>query len=97
MPTVRALMRYHAEPIAAFDLSSLRVIATVGEPINPAAWEWYYHNVGRGRCSLVDTFWQTETGGHVGANLPGAVLRMCSRHVGASVDNVGLGWKQMYQ
>jgi len=68
---VRALMRYSAEPIANYDLSSLRIIATVGEPINPAAWEWYYHNVGRGRCSLVDTYWQTETGGHVGTNLPG--------------------------
>eukprot|EP01041_Mallomonas_annulata_P004796 gene4796-9562_t len=68
---VRALMRYSPDKIADYDLSSLRIIASVGEPINPAAWEWFYHHVGRGKCSLVDTYWQTETGGHVGANLPG--------------------------
>jgi acetyl-CoA synthetase len=55
-----------------FDLSSLRILGTVGEPINPAAWEWYHKNVGGGRCPVVDTFWQTETGGHVITPLPGA-------------------------
>ena len=54
------------------DLSSLRILGSVGEPINPAAWEWYYLHVGGGRCPIVDTFWQTETGGHVITPLPGA-------------------------
>ena len=55
-----------------YDLSSLRILGSVGEPINPAAWEWYYENVGGGRCPIVDTFWQTETGGHMITPLPGA-------------------------
>jgi acetyl-CoA synthetase len=55
-----------------FDLSSLRILGSVGEPINPAAWEWYHQNVGGGRCPIVDTFWQTETGGHMITPLPGA-------------------------
>ena len=56
----------------SFDLTSLRILGSVGEPINPAAWEWYHKNVGGGRCPIVDTFWQTETGGHVITPLPGA-------------------------
>ena len=55
-----------------YDLSSLRILGTVGEPINPAAWEWYYDHVGGKRCPIVDTFWQTETGGHMITPLPGA-------------------------
>jgi acetyl-CoA synthetase len=55
-----------------FDLSSLRLLGTVGEPINPEAWMWYYEKVGGSRCPIVDTFWQTETGGHVITPLPGA-------------------------
>ncbi|MDE2400296.1 MAG: acetate--CoA ligase [Burkholderiales bacterium] len=55
-----------------FDLSSLRLLGTVGEPINPAAWEWYFKEIGGGRCPIVDTFWQTETGGHMITPLPGA-------------------------
>ena len=54
------------------DLSSLRILGSVGEPINPEAWMWYYKNIGRERCPIVDTFWQTENGGHVIAPLPGA-------------------------
>ena len=54
------------------DLSSLRILGTVGEPINPAAWEWYHKHIGGGRCPIVDTFWQTETGGHMITPLPGA-------------------------
>lgn len=54
-----------------YDLSSLKVLGTVGEPINPEAWVWYYNIVGRGNCSIVDTFWQTETGGHTITSLPG--------------------------
>jgi acetyl-CoA synthetase len=55
-----------------YDLTSLRILGTVGEPINPAAWEWYHKHIGGGRCPIVDTFWQTETGGHVITPLPGA-------------------------
>ncbi len=55
-----------------YDLTSLRILGSVGEPINPAAWEWYYLNIGGGRCPIVDTFWQTETGGHMITPLPGA-------------------------
>ncbi|MBA3058283.1 MAG: acetate--CoA ligase [Gammaproteobacteria bacterium] len=55
-----------------FDLSSLRLLGTVGEPINPEAWMWYYKNIGGERCPIVDTFWQTETGGHMITPLPGA-------------------------
>jgi len=55
-----------------YDLSSLRILGSVGEPINPEAWMWYYNNVGGGRCPIVDTFWQTETGGHKITPLPGA-------------------------
>ena len=51
---------------------SLRILGSVGEPINPAAWEWYHQHVGGGRCPIVDTFWQTETGGHMITPLPGA-------------------------
>ncbi|SNS34031.1 acetyl-coenzyme A synthetase [Noviherbaspirillum humi] len=55
-----------------YDLSSLRLLGSVGEPINPEAWMWYYRNIGRERCPIVDTFWQTETGGHMITPLPGA-------------------------
>ena len=54
-----------------YDLTSLRILGSVGEPINPEAWMWYYDNVGGGRCPIVDTFWQTETGGHMITPLPG--------------------------
>ena len=57
---------------ARYDLSSLRLLGSVGEPINPAAWEWYHKHVGGGNCPIVDTFWQTETGGHMITPLPGA-------------------------
>ncbi len=56
----------------SYNLSSLRLLGSVGEPINPAAWEWYHRHVGGGRCPIVDTFWQTETGGHMITPLPGA-------------------------
>lgn len=57
---------------ANYDLSSLRLLGSVGEPINPEAWMWYYKNIGREKCPVVDTFWQTETGGHMITPLPGA-------------------------
>jgi acetyl-CoA synthetase len=56
----------------SYDLSSLRLLGSVGEPINPAAWEWYYQHVGNSKCPIVDTFWQTETGGHMITPMPGA-------------------------
>ena len=67
---LRALMRFDAKPIANYDLSSLRVLGSVGEPINSQAWLWYNEHVGRDRCSIVDTYWQTETGAHLTTTLP---------------------------
>ena len=72
-PTViRSLMQTGAEWPGKYDLSTLRVLGSVGEPINPEAWIWYYENVGRNRCPIVDTWWQTETGGILITPLPGA-------------------------
>ncbi|HTM77575.1 MAG TPA: acetate--CoA ligase [Devosia sp.] len=70
---IRALMGAGTEYLDKADLSSLRVLGTVGEPINPEAWRWYYNKVGRGRCGIVDTWWQTETGGVMITALPGAI------------------------
>ena len=70
---IRALMGQGAEHVERCDLSSLRILGTVGEPINPEAWNWYYEIVGKGRCPIVDTWWQTETGGHMITPLPGAM------------------------
>ena len=69
---IRALMGQGDEWVEKHDLSSLRLLGTVGEPINPEAWTWYNDKVGGGRCPIVDTFWQTETGGHMITPLPGA-------------------------
>ncbi|SFJ16793.1 acetate--CoA ligase [Albimonas pacifica] len=69
---IRALMGKGAGPVEACDLSSLRILGSVGEPINPEAWNWYDETVGKGRCPIVDTWWQTETGGILIAPLPGA-------------------------
>ncbi len=69
---IRALMREGTEPVRSTSRKSLRLLGSVGEPINPEAWEWYYHEVGDGRCPIVDTWWQTETGGHMITPLPGA-------------------------
>ena len=69
---IRSLMGMGTEWVEKHDLSSLRVLGSVGEPINPEAWIWYDKNVGKGRCPIVDTFWQTETGGHMLTPLPGA-------------------------
>lgn len=70
---LRALMKFDAKDIAKYDLSSLRILGSVGEPINPEAWEWYFTNIGKEKCTVVDTYWQTETGGHIATNLPGAI------------------------
>ena len=70
---IRALMREGDGPVKAHRRDSLRLLGTVGEPINPEAWEWYWRVVGEERCPVVDTWWQTETGGMLIANLPGAM------------------------
>ncbi|HLS85877.1 MAG TPA: acetate--CoA ligase [Burkholderiales bacterium] len=69
---IRSLIKAGGDLPKKYDLSSLRLLGTVGEPINPEAWMWYHENVGRGRCPIVDTWWQTETGGHMITPLPGA-------------------------
>ena len=69
---IRALMGQGEDYVTKCDLSSIRILGTVGEPINPEAWNWYNEVVGGGRCPIVDTWWQTETGGHLMTPLPGA-------------------------
>jgi acetyl-CoA synthetase len=68
---IRALMREGDAPVKATSRKSLRLLGTVGEPINPEAWEWYFHTVGEQRCPIIDTWWQTETGGTMIVPLPG--------------------------
>jgi acetyl-CoA synthetase len=70
---IRALMREGEAPVRKTSRKSLRVLGSVGEPINPEAWEWYWRVVGEGRCPIVDTWWQTETGGILISPLPGAI------------------------
>ena len=69
---IRVLHKMGEHEPAKYDLSSLKVLGTVGEPIDPPAWKWYYEEVGQSKCAIVDTYWQTETGGHVVSPLPGA-------------------------
>ena len=68
---IRALMAHGNEPLKSSSRDSLEVLGTVGEPINPEAWEWYYHEVGKGKCPIVDTWWQTETGSIMISGLAG--------------------------
>lgn len=70
---IRALMGKGTELIEKYDLSDLRILGSVGEPINPEAWNWYNQNIGKGNCPIVDTWWQTETGGILITPLPGAI------------------------
>ena len=70
---IRALMGKGDQWVEKCDLGSLRVLGTVGEPINPEAWRWYFNVIGKSRCPIVDTWWQTETGGHLITSLPGAM------------------------
>ena len=72
---IRSLMAMGTDLIEKHDLSSLRLLGSVGEPINPEAWNWYFTNIGKGKCPIVDTFWQTETGGHIITPLPGAIAQ----------------------
>jgi len=69
---IRLLHKTGEDEPAKYDLSSLRILGTVGEPIDPPAWKWYYEAVGNSKCSIVDTYWQTETGGHMISPLPAA-------------------------
>ena len=69
---IRSLIKAGHDLPGKYDLKSLRILGTVGEPINPEAWMWYYNTVGQARCPVVDTWWQTETGGHMISPLPGA-------------------------
>jgi acetyl-CoA synthetase len=71
---IRTFMKWGTEEPAKHDLSSLRLIGSVGEPINPEAWMWYQENIGGGKCPIVDTWWQTETGGIMIAPLPGVTV-----------------------
>ena len=70
---IRLLRRLGSQHVEKYDLSSLRVLGSVGEPINPEAWNWYHEHVGRKQCAIVDTFWQTETGSIVITPFPGAI------------------------
>jgi acetyl-CoA synthetase len=70
---LRALMAHGNDFVEKYDLSSIKLLGTVGEPINPEAWNWYNDVIGGGRCPIVDTWWQTETGGHLLTPLPGAI------------------------
>ena len=70
---IRALMGLGTDLVEKHDLSSLKLLGSVGEPINPEAWNWYFTNIGKRRLPVVDTFWQTETGGHIVTPLPGAI------------------------
>ncbi|MBZ0224178.1 MAG: acetate--CoA ligase [Dokdonella sp.] len=72
---IRALMREGEAPVKSTSRASLRLLGSVGEPINPEAWEWYWRVVGDGRCPVVDTWWQTETGGILISPLPGAIAQ----------------------
>lgn len=70
---IRSLMKFGEGPVKKHDLSTLRILGSVGEPINPEAWRWYYKVIGNSRCPIADTYWQTETGGHLITPLVGAV------------------------
>ena len=76
---IRAFMKWGDRVAPKHDLSSLRLLGTVGEPINPEAWMWYHKNIGGGRCPIVDTWWQTETGGIMISPLPGVTRRSPAR------------------
>ena len=95
--TIRTFMKWGRQHPAQFDLSSLRLLGSVGEPINPEAWIWYRENIGGSRCPVVDTWWQTETGGlmisplpGVTSSKPGAAMRALPGISAAIVDNDGV-------
>lgn len=71
---IRTMMKWGEDIPAEYDLSSLRLLGTVGEAINPEAWAWFHEHIGGGRCPIVDTWWQTETGAHMMTPLPGVTV-----------------------
>ena len=89
---IRTFMKWGTAEPSAYDLSSLRVLGTVGEPINPEAWIWYHTHIGGSSCPIVDTWWQTETGGHMISPLPGVTTTKpgsaCSPTPGAFAEVV---------
>jgi acetyl-CoA synthetase len=85
---IRAFMKWGEDHPAQHDLSSLRLLGTVGEPINPRAWKWYYTHIGNEECPIVDTWWQTETGGMMVTTLPG-VDRMKPGAAGRPLPGIG--------
>lgn len=89
---IRSLVRFGDDIPKKYDLSSLRILGSVGEPINPAAWQWYYETVGQERCTVVDTYWQTETGGHLVTNIPGVTVSFLSRGFIFFFDHVVLAY-----
>ncbi|MDX2177134.1 MAG: acetate--CoA ligase [Candidatus Sumerlaeia bacterium] len=86
---IRAFMKWGTEHPARHDLSSLRLVGTVGEPINPEAWVWYHRYIGGGRCPVVDTWWQTETGAHMITGLPG-ITTMRPGYAGPAIPGVDI-------
>ena len=108
---IRAIAREGDEPVNQHNRSSLRVLGTVGEPINPDVWEWYHEVVGQGRCAIVDTWWQTETGGIMISPLPGAtptkpgsatlplpgVEPLLVDDEGLEIEGNGVFWKPLHE
>jgi acyl-coenzyme A synthetase/AMP-(fatty) acid ligase len=98
---IRSLMGFGLQPLEGKDLSSLKILGTVGEPINEEAWHWYSQHIGKGQCPIVDTWWQTETGGVLISNLAGitaakpgwATLPMPGVQP-VLVDEAGKWWKE---
>jgi acetyl-CoA synthetase len=84
------------EFVTKYDLSSLKLLGSVGEPINPEAWNWYNEVVGKGRCPIVDTWWQTETGGHLITPLPGATPTQARLGHGAVLRRAARGARRPY-
>jgi len=87
---VRAFMKWGTDHVKKHDLSSLRILGSVGEPINPEAWKWYHEHIGGGKCPIVDTWWQTETGGIMVSNLP-ALNDMKPGYAGLSLPGINTG------
>ena len=84
---IRALMVHGTEPVSPYDLSALKVLGTVGEPINEEAWQWYHREIGKGKCPIVDTWWQTETGGIMLSGL-GSLSPMRPAHAGYPLPGI---------
>lgn len=84
---IRMFMKWGSELLNGIDLSSLRLLGSVGEPLNPEAWQWYFKHVGKGKCPIVDTWWQTETGSILMSSIPG-LMPMKPGHVGKALPGI---------